>query len=112
MQIIKRIEKDENDNPTKMQLVVYSSCNKTEIMVCAYQHTDNATKELFDGTRTIGQAEEIILKYLASKRLIGDADNWEYSADASRKLSEHHRDDENKLFMHFGWRVKQQLLRF
>lgn len=106
------LEKDDKQNLTGMQLRVWAINNGTTILLRLYKHDPRVYKKLWDGQRTNGDVNKIVLSMLKECGVIINEDNWERSSYyADILISQEDFEDKNE-YIYFAWSVKPELLHF
>ncbi|MCX6752944.1 MAG: hypothetical protein NTW62_01185 [Candidatus Nomurabacteria bacterium] len=107
--IILKLEKDNKDNPTGMQLRIWSLDNGTTIVVRLLEHDESATQALWN-KKTNGEVNDFILGFLKKQKIIKKISNWHYDNDIYEIVQEQDEFEEADECVYFCWKVKSELI--
>jgi len=106
------LEKDDERNFTGMQLRVWKFNNSTTVLVRLLKHSKEAAEKLWDGERTLGEVDNMILDLLKDLKIISFQENWDYSVNESNIFEDQDEYEEKKDCSYFAWSVKTWKLQF
>jgi hypothetical protein len=112
LKLVLALEKDDQNNPTGMQIRVWKVNNGTTILIRMFAHIATATKILWDGKRNGREVDDLILSLLKSKGVIVAENNWDYSTEDEISFQNQDEYEEKEKCHYFSWSVKKELLRF
>ncbi len=111
-QLVLSLEKDDEKNPTGMQLRVWRLDKGVTLLVRMLKHNEEAHKSLWNGIRTNNEVCDFVLDFLESHELVIDKEAWDFSVDISNDLSEQDEYEEKKNCFYFAWTVHDWKLNF
>lgn len=104
------LEKDDPKNFTGLQLRAWKANNGTTIFVRAFKHSEVAAKQLWDGRRTLGEVNNLILQALQDWGLIKNIENWDYSVSQANYFRDQDVHEEKDSCIYFAWSVESHLI--
>jgi hypothetical protein len=111
--LVLKMEKDHPENTTGMQLKAWLLNNKTEVLVRLYKHDHKAEKTLWNGTRTCGEVDDMVIELLWKMSVIKDITNWNSTAHRRSQLQQQDEIEEKKeCYIYFSWFVKPELINY
>jgi len=106
------LEKDDERNPTGMQLRGWKLNNGTTILLRVFKDNPDSDKVLWDGKRTNGGVHDLLLKWLRDYGLILSQNNWSYSTNETNDLIAQDEYEEKERCHYFSWSVIGSRLQF
>ena len=103
--LVKKMEKDDGENITGMQLRIWKLRNGTEILMRLYKHSLSAPYLLWNGERTNGIVWEMMGNFLVELGIMKNRENWKYSAELASSLYKQDEFEDRKDCIYFAWRV-------
>jgi hypothetical protein len=111
-ELVLAFEKDDENNPTGMQMRVWKLDNGTTVLIRALKHNFNAHKKLWNGERTNGDVDKLMLSLLRTLGVIKEEKNWDYANGFTNSLMKQDEYEEKEKCFYFAWFVKKSLLDF
>jgi hypothetical protein len=111
-ELVLALEKDDTRNNTGMQLRIWKLDRGVTLLVRMLKHNADAHKKLWDGKRTNGEVNEIILNLLKRQKIINDRKSWVFSVDTSNILKDQDEHEEKDHCYYFAWSVSEWKLIF
>jgi len=111
LELIRKFEKDDPQNPLRMQACIWSFANKTQIIVRVYAPDSESTKKLWKN-RNNGQVNDFVRNSLKYLGIIKNPENWRYdNGELPGGIQWENEVDENKYY-YFSWKVLPHLIDF
>lgn len=107
-----RMEKDDPKNVTGMQMEVWIFNNHTSVIVRLYKHDTDAPNKLWDGKRTNGAVDTMVIELLKELGIVKNPENWNYSIDQYESFQKHNDCHKSEPYIYFSWVVKPHLINF
>ncbi len=106
------LEKDDEANPTGMQLRVWSIDRGITLLVRMLRHNSDVHENLWDNKRTNNEVCDYVLDFLKNQGLVTNKEAWDFSVNISNTLSNQDEYEEKKDCIYFAWTVQEWRLDF
>ena len=107
--LVLSLEKDDEKNPTGMQLRIWTFNNGTTIVVRIFSHSKDAVKKLW-GEKNNGQVGNFLLEFLQKMGLIKKTSNWTMGEPHHTDFAQQDEFEESKECIYFAWSVQRHLI--
>jgi len=110
--LILSLEKDDQQNPTGMQMRAWTLNNGTTILVRFLKHAEGVEEKLWVGQKNNGEVKDFVLSLLKDLGHIKEEGNWNSLGGITDKLEEQDEYEEKGKCIYFSWIVKSFLINF
>ena len=107
--LLRKLEKDDPQNPFGCLMRIWSICNGTEIIVRAENNPATKSK-LFGKAKTLGEETDAVLKFLQELGFVKKIANWHYSTNRMVELQVQDEYEDKNNCRYFSWKVEDHLL--
>lgn len=100
------LDKDDERNPSGMQIKVWKLNKETAILVRLLKHDREAGKEFWDSKETAKEADDSIMEILKKANVVKDVEKWTSCSPTSKEFEFFNEAEAKENCFYLAWIVK------